>query len=154
MNDYQTFWEAVRNDPADKTTALVFADWLEENMDRTRHQALRRVAKVRRDERNQREKEAATKLLAEGSELREQLLIEMMLECNEWEGTDNVSTVIVSGSRPPYVQAAGYPFVDGAPQLSIVVGARWVLLQARFDALRREVFKATFGHPEPGAPAE
>lgn len=127
MTDYQTFWQAVFQNPTDRTTALVFADWLQDNMGRTRIQALRRVGKVRRDERNSREMTAAAALMQVDHDGRSDIAIAVLWGAGE-SIPMNVGIFLVPGSRPPKASAAmqreGNQWVR---VVTILVGARWVI---------------------------
>lgn len=136
MNNAETFAALVAANPADKITASVAVDYLHEHENQSRWQALRNVARWRKDARDAKEMAEAAALLAVGSPWKRP--IEALIHAagsEEWRMFGTV--IVVPGSRYPKrcrVAQNAHPLQYW--RLSITVGARRVLMMR--DAIREE----------------
>jgi hypothetical protein len=131
MNPIETFAHLVGQNPDDKTTALVAVDYLHENENQTRTQALRNVGRWRKDARAAKQLAAAAAALRTSAEYSNQLrtLVIMASEVN-----DNLPVTIYPIPGRKFPEASQCEYVGNGVLYgywSITVGALWVLAALR-----------------------
>ncbi len=145
MNELLNFEQYVRENLSDRVAARALIDFREQLLGQPHRANVRAVAAIRHRQRNSDNLAAAARLVGAASWVRGPLFSEMLSECGEDPDGCSASVIILPGSRPPFIQATGYPGNGEMPHHTLVVGARWLIVAARLESFRRDAANHNFG---------